>query len=474
MLIGREKEQRTLLNLLQKDESQFCAIYGRRRVGKTYLIRQTFQNNFLFTHTGVAKGSKSTQLKEFYLSLQRYGLGKQHAKPQDWSDAFHLLLQLIEENRSDAKKVIFLDELSWLDGKQSDFVSALEHFWNGYISARTDVVLITCCSSTTWVINNIINNTGGLYNRVTEQINLLPFTLKECEDYSKAANIEFSKKDIAEAYMIMGGIPYYWSFFRKGESLAQNIDRLFFADNASFKNEFEALYASLFKRPDNYISIVKALGSKKSGMQREEILQATRLSNNTVFKRMLVELEQSGFIKSYNSFGKRKNNLTYQLVDNFTLFYLQFMLENKTHDNHFWSAHIDSALYYTWAGLAFERLCLWHLPQIKNALGIAGVSSECYTWRENSNKESKGYQIDLIIDRKDNIINLCELKFSNSQYSITCEYDAWMRQRKELFRANTKTRKAIHLTMITTYGVKHNTYWNSIQSEIILEDLFSM
>lgn len=472
MLIGRDKEQSILLNLLNKQESQFCVIYGRRRVGKTYLIRQTFQNNFLFSHTGVANGNKSTQLKEFYLSLLRYGLPKQHSRPSDWSEAFMSLLSLIEQTPTNEKKVIFLDELSWLDAKQSGFVSALEHFWNGYLSAREDVVLITCCSSTTWIINNIINNTGGLYNRVTEQINLQPFSLSACQEYVRASNLELSAKDIAEAYMIMGGIPYYWSFLRKGESLAQNVDRLFFYENATFKNEFNALYASIFKRPENYISIVKALGSKRYGMKRDEILKTAKLSNNAVFKRTLIELEQSGFIRSYNSFGKPKNDLIYQLIDNFTLFYLQFIQENKSHEANFWSYNIDSPIYYNWAGIAFERLCLWHIPQIKAALGISGVYAECSAWHQKANNSNKGIQIDLIIDRKDGIINLCEMKYSNQEYAITQDYNNWMIERKEIFRKYSKTPKAIHLTMVTSFGLKRNTYWNSIQSEVKLEDLF--
>lgn len=472
MLIGRDNEQSILLGLLEKTESQFCVVYGRRRVGKTYLIRQTLQPYFTFFHTGVAKVGKSVQLKQFYNSLLTYGLDKDNKKPNDWFEAFNLLSVLIDKTQNKNKKVIFLDELSWLDTKQSDFLSALEYFWNSFASAREDIVLITCCSSTSWIMDNIINNTGGLYNRVTEQIKLLPFSLGVCEEYLKASNIELSRKDIAEAYMIMGGVPYYWSFLRKGESLSQNIDRLFFYDNAPFKNEFEALYASIFKRPENYIAIIKALGSKKSGMSREEILKATKLSNNTVFKRMLIELEQSGFIKSYNNFGKRRNELTYRLIDNFTLFYLKFVQENKSHEDRFWTYNVDSPIHHNWAGLAFERLCLWHIPQIKTALGISGVSTECSVYQRVAEGENKGVQIDLVIDRKDGIINLCEMKYSNSEYAITQDYDAWLRERREIFKEQTKTKKSVHITFVTSFGVRHNAYWNTIQSEVKLDDLF--
>lgn len=472
MLIGRDKEQAILLSLLEKSESQFCTVYGRRRVGKTYLVRQVFKEYMFFSHTGVYKSTKSIQLKAFYNSLLSYGLAKGFKKPKDWNDAFQLLVSLIQADNSKNKKVIFIDELSWMDTKQSGFLSSLEHFWNNYASARNDIVLITCCSSTSWVLDNLINNTGGLYGRLTEQINLQPFSLGTCEEYIKALGLEMSRKDIAEGYMIMGGIPFYWSHLRKGESLAQAIDRLFFYESATFKNEFDALYASIFNRPDNYISVVKALGGKKSGMTREEILKATKLSNNKVFKRILNELEQSGFIRSYNSFGKRNHNTIFQLIDNFTLFYLRFMKENRSRENNFWSYNIDTPLHYNWAGLAFERLCLWHIPQIKMALGIFGVSTECFAWLKKQDDESKGVQIDLIIDRKDGIINICEMKYSNCEYAISSDDDTSLRERKETFRTFSKTKKSIHITMVTSYGVKHNAYSNIIQSEVKLDDLF--
>ena len=470
MLIGRNEERRELLELLEKDESQFCAVYGRRRVGKTYLIKETFENHFAFYHTGVANADKKEQLTEFRESLRRAGL-KRCKMPRTWFEAFHLLEAVLEQS-PDRKKVVFLDELPWMDTPKSQFVSALEHFWNGWANMRNDIVLIVCGSATSWIIKKIIRDHGGLHNRLTDQIYLRPFCLGECEQYAQSLQISLTRKDLTEAYMILGGIPYYWSLLRRGESLSQNIDRLFFSENGRLSHEFEALYDSLFKKPTPYISIVTTLATKKAGMTRKELLENTGLDDNAVFIRTLEELEQCNFIRKYQILGKKQRDAIYQLMDNFTLFYFRYLTSNIKKDNHFWSNNLSSQLHSSWAGLAFERVCLWHLPQIKEALGIGGVVSTAQSWHTETTKEHDGAQIDLLIDRNDGVINLCEMKFSNDTYQIDSEEDKNLRRRKSVFQQVTKTRKAIHTTMITTYGVAHNAYWNNIQSEVKMDDLF--
>jgi len=281
-----------------------------------------------------------------------------------------------------------------------------------------------------------------------------------------------TRKDLAEAYMILGGIPYYWSLLRRSESLAQNVDRLFFTENSRLGNEFEALYASLFKKPKSYIEIVTALATKKAGMTRKELLENTGLNDNSIFVRALEELEQCNFIRKYQIIGKKQRDALYQLMDNFTLFYFRYLVSNTKNDNHFWTNNLSTSIHTVWAGLAFERVCLWHLPQIKSALGIAGVISNAQSWHVEATKEHEGVQIDLLFDRNDGVINLCEMKFSDDVYRIDKEEDNKLRRRKSVFQEVTKTRKAIHLTMITTYGVAHNAYWNNIQSEVTMDDLF--
>ena len=471
MIIGRKEEQQILRSAVQSENSEFVAVYGRRRVGKTYLIRETFGYKFTFQHTGLAKGNTKEQLFSFAISLRDAGYDDCPI-PKSWLEAFSLLSTYLK-NSTDEKKIVFLDELPWMDTPRSNFISAFEHFWNGWASARKDIVLIICGSATSWIINKVINDHGGLHNRVTKQIALQPFTLKECEMFAQSKGLEMSRYQLAECYMVFGGIPYYWSLLEKGLSLAQNIDKIIFAKNGKLSNEFNQLYASLFKSPEQYIDIVTALGKKKAGMTREEIIAATDKYSNGALSKVLDELEYCGFIRKYNGFDKKSKQAIYQLIDNYTLFYFKFIQQNENNDEHFWSASIDSAMHRAWSGLAFERLCMAHTQQIKAALGIAGVLSNVYSWRKEADETSDGAQIDLLIDRKDQVINLCEMKYSLSEYIIDAEYEQKLRNKKSVFIDTTNTRKAVHLTMVTTFGIKANAHSGIVQNEITLEDLFS-
>ena len=471
MIIGRKEEQQILHSAAQSENSEFVAVYGRRRVGKTYLIRETFGYKFTFQHTGLAKGNTKEQLFSFAISLRDAGYDDCPI-PKSWLEAFSLLSTYLK-NSTDEKKIVFLDELPWMDTPRSNFISAFEHFWNGWASARKDIVLIICGSATSWIINKVINDHGGLHNRVTKQIALQPFTLKECEMFAKSKGLEMSRYQLAECYMVLGGIPYYWSLLEKGLSLAQNIDKIIFAKNGKLSNEFNQLYASLFKSPEQYIDIVTALGKKKAGMTREEIIAATDKYSNGALSKVLDELEYCGFIRKYNGFDKKSKQAIYQLIDNYTLFYFKFIQQNENNDEHFWSASIDSAMHRAWSGLAFERLCMAHTQQIKAALGIAGVLSNVYSWRKEADETSDGAQVDLLIDRKDQVINLCEMKYSLSEYIIDAEYEQKLRNKKSAFINATNTRKAVHLTMVTTFGIKTNAHSGIVQNEITLEDLFS-
>ncbi len=471
MIIGRKEEQQILHSAVQSENSEFVAVYGRRRVGKTFLIRETFGYKFTFQHTGLAKGNTKEQLFSFAISLRDAGYDDCPI-PKSWLEAFSLLPTYLK-NSTDEKKIVFLDELPWMDTPRSNFISAFEHFWNGWASARKDIVLIICGSATSWIINKVINDHGGLHNRVTKQIALQPFTLKECEMFAQSKGLEMSRYQLAECYMVFGGIPYYWSLLEKGQSLSQNIDKIIFAKNGKLSNEFNQLYASLFKSPEQYIDIVTALGKKKAGMTREEIIAATDKYSNGALSKVLDELEYCGFIRKYNGFDKKSKQAIYQLIDNYTLFYFKFIQQNENNDEHFWSASIDSAMHRAWSGLAFERLCMAHTQQIKAALGIAGVLSNVYSWRKEADEMSDGAQIDLLIDRKDQVINLCEMKYSLSEYAIDAEYEQKLRNKKSAFIDATNTRKAVHLTMVTTFGIKANAHSGIVQNEITLEDLFS-
>jgi hypothetical protein len=378
---------------------------------------------------------------------------------------------LIKNGKKKRKKVVFIDEMPWMDTHKSGFVSALEWFWNSFASAQKDIVLIICGSASSWIINKVINNHGGLHNRVTKQIYLKPFNLNECEQMLAANGISFNRHQIVESYMIFGGIPYYLSLFQKRLGLSQNVDHLCFKDKGKLTDEFENLYASLFRNYEKHIAIVKALSTKAKGLTREEIIESAKLPNGGNLTRTLEELEISGFIRRYHSFAKKEKGAIYQLVDFFTLFYFNFMFEMRENDESFWTNFIESARHRAWSGYGFEQVCLAHLPQIKHKLSIAGVLTRTAAWR--SNDKENFAQIDLLIERNDKVINLCEIKYASEQFVIDKKYDEILRDKRGAFRAETKTTKAIHLTFITTYGLKHNAYWGNIQSEVTMEDLFA-
>lgn len=470
MLIGRLEEQDELRTAYNSEYSEFVAVYGRRRVGKTFLIREAFDYKFTFSHTGLSKKNTKAQLQNFQSSLRSQGMPKAPL-PENWLEAFDLLANLLSK-LEDKRKVVFIDEMPWMDAPRSSFLTALEHFWNGWASARKDILLIICGSSTSWIINKIIHNHGGLHNRLTYRIQLQPFTLYECEQYARHLHLEMNRKQIMECYMIMGGIPYYWSKLKRGKSLAQNIDRLFFAHGGELRNEFSQLYASLFNHPELYIDIINLLGKKKIGMTRNEIVDSWKKGSNGKLTTILKDLESCGFIRKYHSIGMKNKNAIFQLIDNYTLFYFKFIEDNLINDEHFWAKSHDSPTFATWAGLAFERICLLHARQIKEKLGISGVISSEYAWRLEKTDEHPGTQIDLLIDRNDDVINLCEMKYSKTSFSIDDNYNETLQQRRALFKAETKTTKAIHITMVTSTGLIRNANYFEIQNEVTAEDLF--
>lgn len=471
MLIGRKAEQEELLRAYGSEYSEFVAVTGRRRVGKTFLVRETFNYKFAFQHSGLANQNTRAQLREFRQSLVKSGMKKCRI-PTDWFDAFFLLSELLDR-QGEGKKVVFIDELPWMDAPRSNFVSAIEHFWNSYASARKDVLLIICGSATSWIINNVFRNHGGLHNRVTFRINLAPFTLHECEQYAQSRHLEMSRYGILECYMVMGGVPFYWSLLERGKSVAQNIDSLFFSPMGKLHYEYHELYDSLFKNSAPYLNVVSTLGTKKLGMTREEIVGTGGAANNGLLTRVLEDLEACGFIRKYDNFGSKRNKVIFQLIDNYTLFYYKFLHNRTGVDENFWVAGTNTPVRNAWEGPAFERVCLGHVRQIKQALGIAGVQTQVYSWQAKDDPVlGDGAQIDMVIDRADQIVNLCEMKFSTREYAIEKADDESLRHKAGRFADAQKTHKAVHLTLITPFGIKQNLYRFSVQNVITAEDLF--
>ncbi len=467
-IIGRKIELKKLKGYLTSHKSEFVAVYGRRRVGKTFLIRKAFNNQFVFQLTGLANASRKQQLIEFHESLKKYtkAINWTPYPALDWFEAFRHLEHYLEQLPATGKKVIFLDELPWLDTHNSKFLSGLEHFWNSWASARDDIVLIVCGSAASWMINQLLKNKGGLYNRITDRIKLSPFTLAETEAFLEARNTGYNRYQTLLIYMVFGGVPFYLDFLKAEKSAMQNINDLCFHANAPFRLEYESLYASLFKKHERHVFIVEALAKKGKGLTRNEIIKNTKLSDGGGLTRILKELEESNFIRRYKAFGKRKNEGLYQLIDPYSLFYLRFIENTDEEDENFWLNNLETPTFFNWAGYAFEMLCLHHLPQIKKALGIGGVQTSTSAW------QSSDAQIDLVIDRKDQVINLFELKFSINEYAIDKKYDMNLRNKIAEFRRNTGTKKALFLTFLTTYGVKHNKYSGLVRSNLAMDILF--
>ena len=469
-IIGRIIEKERLLNCFTSGKSEFVVVYGRRRVGKTFLIRELLGHEFVFYASGLLNEGLDNQISNFNKEIRSHG-GHLLTPATNWSEAFENLHKLIELSTKEGKKVIFLDEMPWMNTPKSGFLTALDHFWNRYASMRKDVMLIICGSAASWMIDNVVNNTGGLHNRLTCEIYLQPFDLKECEEYFRIAGIDMPRYQIAEAYMIFGGIPYYMDFLKPKFSLAQNVDTVYFNENAPLRNEYANIFKSLFRNADNHIRVIESLGKRNYGKTREEIAKDANLSEGGGLTKVINDLIISGFIREYVDHRKKKRDRLYQLTDPFILFHLRFGNKRKTYSSDFWLRFCTTPMHSSWAGYAFEILCLLHVPQIKHALGITGVLTEIYSWR--SKNHDPGAQIDLVIDRGDNVINLCEIKYSSSEFIIDKEYDINLRNKRSAFIAETKTKKAAHITLITTYGLKKNQYQAGIPFEITLDQLFT-
>ena len=468
-LVGRIGEQIRLKKRYASGKSEFVALFGRRRVGKTFLVKSLFEKDFAFYATGIQGGDTEKQIENFNTEIAYFG-GRGLASATSWREAFDNLNKLISELPGNGKKVVFLDEVSWMCSSNQEFISALDHFWNRWISSRDDVLLIICGSATSWIIDNIVNNTGGLHNRLTDQIQLVPFTLGECEEYFLENGIPIPRYQILESYMVFGGIPYYLDFFEADRSLAQNIDRIFFAKDAPLKNEYQNLFRALFKNADSHIRVIEALASKRKGLSREEISASAIIKGGGTLTKILDDLIACGFIQEYVAFGKRKRGRLHRLVDPFVFFHLTFSEKQKMLTEDFWLNYIATPAHSAWSGYAFELVCMLHLPQIKKSLGVSGVLTEASSWR--SKEADPGAQIDLVIDRGDRIINLCEMKFASDEYTIDKAYSQKLREKRTAFLTETGTRKAAHTTLVTTYGLKRNEYSAEILFQMTMNDLF--
>ena len=478
-VIGREREMAELQQSVESDRSEFVIVYGRRRVGKTYLVDNFFNYEYDFSFVGGHRLTKQKQLRNFAKAIKKYAHLSYQPKYANWDDAFDALEELMEGLPENKRKVIFIDEMPWIDTPQSEFVDALETFWNSWAARRRDILFVASGSSTSWMMDKLVENQGGLHGRITNNIYVRPFTLHEVELYMKSRGAAWDRYQLLQTYMVIGGIPFYYSLLNVKESLVQNIDRLFFRKNGELRTEFEELYSALFTNAEKYTNVVKVLNGKREGMTREEIEKATGM-DKSVLTTVLRNLERSDFILRYSQYGNKSKGAIYRLVDFYTLFYYRFIHNFNAQDEEWWSHNFQSPSIESWRGFSFELLCLLHLTQIKKKLGISGIATATSSWRyipqkkkEENEKIEKGTQIDMLIDRGDRIINLCEMKFSINPYRITDSYEQTLRDRMNIFQEKTQTTKSLVYTFVTTFGIANGMGRSIVNSEVTMEDLFT-
>ena len=468
-LIGREKEKDLLKKYYNSGRPEFVAVYGRRRVGKTFMIRKFFKDNFDFYATGIIDGNRDDELKAFNSALAKYGY--ECAKAKNWSDAFEYLSELLRTKTLRKKRcVVFIDELPCFDTQNSGFVKAFDYFWNSSGSWINNIFLIICGSATSWMIRNVINNRGGLHNRITHEIHLRPFDLCNVEKFCKACKSKWDRLSILQAYTALGGVPYYWGLLDFERSVADNIDTLFFSGDGELSREYRRLFSSLFRNPDGYIDIINLLSDNKQGLTRRQIAEQLKIADNGFLGNRLEDLVNCDFIRVYNNGSGKVNGGIYQVIDFFTLFHRQFCRRNQS-DIHFWRNALGSSKQNNWYGLAYERVCMFHINHIIKALHLDSISTEFYSWR--SKKNNPAAQIDIVIDRADGMITICKVKYSRTKYTLSkSEYEKIL-NRIDAFSVEHDHLKGIQTVMVTTMGLKSNTYSEISQISVTLNDLFN-
>ncbi len=471
--VGRERERRAFDEFLRSPDAELVAVYGRRRVGKTFLIRELLRDSLVFELTGLQDATVRPQLAAFSRALTQASKSSLALQPpRDWAEAFDQLRVFLSDlPRRQRKRALFFDELPWLSSRRSGFLSAFEHFWNTWAVKQPWLIVVVCGSAASWMLENVVASTGGLHHRVTRRLRLEPFTLYEARELLRTRGVSFNDYQVLELYLALGGVPHYLKEARRGDSAAQAIDRICFSPDGLLRNEFHHVYASLFEHAERYERCVRALARHRYGMTRDELLEATGRSSGGATSRLLVELEESGFISSLSQFGHTTKDAVYRVSDEYSLFFLNWVERYKGNGQNAWLSRRSSPAFRAWSGLAFESVCLKHIRQIKRALGIEAVETEESTWRASTaQKPERGAQIDLVVDRKDHTVSLCELKFSEGEYTLDKGYAADLLERRETFRRSTGSKKTLQLAMVTTYGVKANAWRDELISRCVEMD----
>lgn len=484
-LVGRQEEQQTLKEFYDSKNPEFLAIYGRRRIGKTFLIRQYFSQKdcYFFNVTGIKDGAINTQINLFIKEIEKiFYKGTEIKQHKNWIDTLQALSDAIENFVPKNKNVVlFFDEFPWMATHKSKLLQSLEHRWNQSWSTDQRIKLIICGSSASWIINKVINNKGGLHNRITKKIHLMPFNLNETKSLLATKNINLSLKHTTEIYMVTGGVPYYLLQIEKGKSATQIIETLAFRKNSLLFNEFDNLFSSLFEDAEDYIKLIRIIAEAHSGIGQEDIIKRIEhQSRGGRIVKKLTDLEEAGFIISFIPYKHNQRGKYYRLIDEYTLFYLDWIepirntLEKQSLEKGYWERKQGSQTWHAWAGYAFEAICYKHLSEIKKKLSIP-ITATANGWRyvPRKNASEKGAQIDLLFDREDDAINICEIKYTNEPFSINKDYAEKLKNKVAVFKERTRTKKNIFLSVISANGLKENMYAEEmITNIVILDDLF--
>jgi uncharacterized protein len=477
-VVARHSERQTLAEALSSNAAELITVYGRRRVGKTFLIREVYKKSICLELVGIHDSDASVQLRAFATALRTAsGSPAAFAPPPSWYEAFEQLAKFLTARfrKRSQKQVVFFDELPWLASRRSGFLPAFEHFWNTWGSRQSNLVVVLCGSAASWMLQKIVRNRGGLHNRVTRRIRVEPFSLADSAELLRSRGVDLGHYQTTELYMALGGIPHYLAQVRAGESAAQNIDRLCFRREGLLRSEFGNLYASLFEQHERHEAVVRALAKHRRGLSRTTLLEAAKLGSGGAATKVLDELEESGFILRMPHMGRKSRDVAYWLADEYSMFYLTWIERQRATSQGIWMSKQGTPTWRAWSGLAFESICLKHVLEIKQALGIAGIETSESSWAERPTKAiPDGAQIDLVIDRKDRCVNLCEIKFSETEFVIDKQYARDLARKRDVFRAITRTKKALFVTMVTTYGVRNNEHARGLVSQqVTLDALFA-
>ena len=467
-IIGRRSEQDDLEEWCRSRKAELICVYGRRRVGKTYLVESMFRNRIAFSATGSEDKRVKPQLRVFAGALQRHG-ERAKSVPTDWFEAFDRLRELLEQpdvtRTENGRRIVFLDEFPWFATKRSDFLTAFADFWNAWASKQRDMIVIICGSATSWIIKNLFENTGSMFDRITRRLYIAPFTLRESELMTASLDLGWSRETVLDAYLAFGGLPYYLDMLDRRKSLAQNIDDLCFGAHAPLRNEVPHLMEATLSDSPLHREVLRMLSRSKSGVHRAKIAQA--LGDGGPLSRVLDDLEKCSYIRKYkNPYEKNKPSI-YQLVDPFLLFSFKFM-EGQVES---WASFAGSPAYYAWRGNAFELACLAHIPQLKAALGIGAVQTACFPWA--SSLSALGAQVDLVIERADHVTDLCEMKYTDEPLAVSAEYERKLLRKRSAFMQESGTRNAVHLVAVSVHGIARSTHADCLTKTVTLDDLFS-